>query len=92
MLLDRLEKLNSECFIYENYESNWWSLLDMDYITAIDIVNVMRKVKEYAVGYCESDRVKVRPKQDCYAVMFEKDGYRFWFHIQKWEFDVYDRL
>lgn len=79
--------MNSECFIYENYESNWWSLLDLDYSDAMEVSNVIRCVDKYAVGYCESDKVKLRPKTDSFAVMFEKDGERFWFHIQKWEFD-----
>jgi hypothetical protein len=30
-ILDKIEALNSERFTYENYESNWWSLLDIDY-------------------------------------------------------------
>ena len=86
-ILNDLELLNSECFIYENYESNWFSLLDMDFKTSLGVETVMKAVKDYAVGYCESDRVKLRPRNDSYAVMFEKDGYRFWFHIQKWEFE-----
>ena len=87
-LLNKLEKLNSECFIYENYESNWWSLLDLDYMSTFYAKNIMKAVEKYAVGYCESERVYLRPKSDSYAVMFEKDGKRFWFHIQKWEFEV----
>lgn len=85
--INKLPVLNSECFIYENYESNWWSLLDLDYSDAMEISNVMRCVEKYAVGYCESSKVRLRPKFDSYAVMFEKDGERFWFHIQKWEFE-----
>lgn len=88
--ITKLPELNSECFIYENYESNWWSLLDLDFSDAMEVSNVMRCVEKYAVGYCESSKVKLRPKSDSYAVMFEKDGERFWFHIQKWEFDAED--
>lgn len=87
-MLDKLEKLNSECFTYENYESNWYDLLDMDYMMAMDVINVMRKVNEYAVGYCDAVNLAVRPKENSYAVMFEKDGLRFWFHIEKWEFEI----
>jgi hypothetical protein len=53
-ILNQIEKLNSECFIYENYESNWWCLLDLDYMAAMDVENVMKAVEQYAVGYCES--------------------------------------
>lgn len=87
-ILKNLEQLNPECFIYENYESNWWSLLDMDYMTSMDVKNVMRTVRKYAVGYCEGGRLALRPNSNSYAVMFEKDGERFWFHIQKWEFEI----
>lgn len=86
-ILDNLEKLNSESFTYENYESNWWSALDMDYMMALDVKSVLNAVKKYAVGYCDACRLKLRPKTDSYAVMFEKDGERFWFHLQKWEFE-----
>ena len=86
-ILKELPELNSECFIYENYESNWWSLLDLDYAEAMDVERVMKAVKEYAVGYCESSRITLRPRSDSFAVMFEKDGERFWFHLQKWEFE-----
>ncbi len=85
--IDKLPQLNSECFTYENYESGWWNLLDLDFSDALEVSNVMRCVKKYAVGYCDSSRVSVRPKRDSYAVMFEKNGERFWFHIQKWEFE-----
>lgn len=86
--INQLPELNSECFTYENYESGWWIVLDLDYLDALELTNVMRCVRKYAVGYCDSNRVRPRPKTDSYAVMFEKDGERFWFHIQKWEFEA----
>lgn len=86
--ITKLPELNSECFIYKNYESNWWSLLDLDFSDAMEVSNVIRCVEKYAIGYCESSKVRLRPKPDSYAVMFEKDGERFWFHIQKWEFET----
>lgn len=82
-----LEELNSELFIYENYEPDWWTALDLSFCDAVDVSNVLRKVNEYAIGYCDSSRVRLRPKDDCFAVMFEKNGRKFWFHIQKWEFE-----
>lgn len=86
-ILNNLEKLNPACFIYENWESNWWNLLDIEYADTVNIKIVMNAVEKYAIGYCESDKVELRPKEDSYAVMFEKDGERFWFHVQKWEFE-----
>ena len=89
--LAALPQLGSECFTYENYESNWWSLLDIEYVKAMDVSRVMRAVSEFAVGYCDSSRVRLRPRSDSFAVMFERDGEQFWFHIQKWEFDCNNR-
>lgn len=86
-MLINLPELNPECFIYDNWEANWWNLLDIDYGDAVDIKVIMRSVKQYAIGYCESNRTRIRPRDDSYAVMFEKDKERFWFHIQKWEFE-----
>lgn len=86
--IKKLPELNSECFTYENHEFNWWSILDLDFSDAMEVSNVMHYVKRYAVGYCESIKVRLRPRSDSYAVMFEKDDERFWFHIQKWEFDA----
>lgn len=91
-LLEKLERLNSECFIYDNYESNWWTLFDMKFSDSLNNAAVMRTVEQYAVGYCEGERLLIRPSADSYAVMFEKDGERFWFHIKKWEFEMYDEL
>lgn len=86
-VLNEKERLNSECFTYENYESNWWSLLDLDYVDSMDIEVMQRYIGEYAVGYCDGSRLSVRPNKKTYAVMFEKDGLRFWFHLEKWWFE-----
>ena len=47
----------------------------------------MGKIVEYAVGYCSGASITVRPRNGTYAVMFEKDGERFWFHVAMWEFE-----
>lgn len=82
-----LEELNSECFTYDNYEADWWTRLQLSFSDAMEVSNVMKNVELYGVGYCDSIKVTLRPKTDSFAVMFEKDGDRFWFHIQKWEFE-----
>jgi len=82
-----LKELNYECFTYGCYESSWWSLLDLDYVESMDMSRIMRAVRTYAVGYCDSARVGFRPKTTAYAVMFEKDDLRFWFHLEKWYFE-----
>lgn len=79
-----LEELNSECFTFENYEGNWWSLLDISWEKSMDKSVLRECIKKYAVGYCDSIRVKIRPRNG-FAIMFEKDGERFWFHLENWE-------
>lgn len=83
--VENIEQLNSECFTYENHEGNWWSLFDLNYAESMSKENIRKCIEKYAVGYCEGSRVLIRPNPNSYAVMFEKDGERFWFHLEKWE-------
>lgn len=83
-IFDKITPLNSECFIYENHEMNWWSVLDIDYNESMDINVFKNCVNKYAIGYCDGCRLSVRPNPNSYALMFEKDGFKFWFHIEKW--------
>ena len=70
-----------------NYELNWWVLLDLDYSATFDKQVLDEKIKEYAIGYCESEKIKYRPKTDSYAIMFEKNSETFWFHMSKEHFE-----
>jgi len=85
-----LDSLNPELFLFEKYSPDWWHDLDLEYVACLDFPNVLRKVKEYAIGYCDGGRLQIRPRSDSYAIMFEKDGDTFWFHIDKWCFDDKD--
>lgn len=84
--MENLEELNSECFTYDNYEGNWWSLLDIAWKDSMNKKVLKECIKKYAIGYCKSSKVKIRPR-DGFAIMFEKDGERFWFHLEKWELE-----
>ena len=84
MKITELEKLNSECFGMSNHEMNWWSIFSDEpdaYEKSLEDSFVLKMVKRYAVGYCDGDRVAYRPGVKTYAVMFEKDGIEFWFHV-----------
>ena len=52
-------------------------------VNRVDAINAVRK---YAVGYCPAEDLQVRPKIDCIAVMFFKDGIQFWSHLTCREF------
>lgn len=86
--MDGLKHLNSECFTHYNYESNWWNVLEVGFEQSMNQKTLMDCVKKFAVGYCESEKVLIRPRPNAYAVMFEKNGERFWFHIEKWELET----
>ena len=81
-----LPELNSECFIYEKYESCFTELLDIPYISNSD--NELRiALKKYAIGWCDAQRLQVRPRYGFVAIMCEKDGIQFWFHVTRKTFD-----
>lgn len=82
-----IESLNSECFTYELYESNWWELFGIDYIDSMYTSFIRKLINKYAVGYCDASKLTVRPKSSGYAVMFERNKNRFWFHIEEWELE-----
>lgn len=76
------EELNPECFIYEEYEPDWWELLGTNQMSDIQ-KNIFSGVLSYVIGYCDAKRLSFRPRDNSYAVMFEKDGRKFWFHVNK---------
>lgn len=79
-----LKELNPELFIWELWEPGFWDSLDLTYTESMDIDNLVEAIKKYGVGYCNSTRLQVRPKDENYlAVMCEKDGRKFWFHVFK---------
>lgn len=81
-----LPKMNSSCFMRENYNSN------------NSMLSYYEKLKEYAVGWCYGENLSFRAREDQIAVMFEVlddkdseypyylDKGRYWFHIPVWTF------
>ena len=79
--------ISAERFSYELYEPNFWQRLGFEFITDDDIVIV--KAIESAVGYCDANRLLVRPKDRMIAIMCEDDdGEKFWFHHYKLAFEA----
>lgn len=44
---------------------------------------LIKALDKYAIGYCNSTRMNIRPREGWYAVMCERYGERFWFHISE---------
>lgn len=80
-----LKNLNSECFLYELYESGWWTPLDLSFTEALETKNIGDCIRKFAIGYCDGSQLSFRPNPSSFAIMFEKDGIKFWFHVPKWQ-------
>ena len=87
-----LDYLSAELFTWSRWRSG--SISDFkipcrsEYITSPIGKRILR---EHAVGYCDASNLLCRPKPDQMAVMFFKDGYHFWNHLTKKEFNrVFD--
>ena len=75
-----MTELNPEIFTYELYESNYWSRLNMGVFDN----SLENEIKKHIVGWCPSERLSVRPRKNCIAIMCEdEDGEKFWFHYSK---------
>lgn len=51
------------------------------------LIQLKHLIKKYAVGYMHSEKLSVRPKTDCYAVMFFVDDMHSWCHVTAYEFN-----
>ena len=80
----KLEELNPELFNWETYDCDFGHRLDCYWNTYPEIYQFDQfiiQLKKYAIGWCDSSRLSVRPKSDGIAVMCEDDDGKFWFHV-----------
>jgi len=82
-----IEKLNAECFRFDNWESNWWTVIDLEFSSSAKLF--MTQISKFIVGWCEGSKLSVRPKESYYAVMLWKNEKEFWFHINDDMFERY---
>ena len=45
-------------------------------------------IKDMAVGYVEAEKLHIRPKKNCIAVMFFYNNIHFWTHLTNKEFII----
>lgn len=77
----KIEEIDPERFIYQNYEPDYWTRLGMCF--SCGCLDVAKKAKACALGWCDASRLSVRPRPGCIAVMCEdEDGEPFWFHME----------
>ena len=82
-----LPKLDSTLFSWELWEVNCWDALDLSFNESMDLDKLLNAIHKYGIGYCDSEDLAVRPRPGYYAVMCEKDGEKFWFHVFKADFE-----
>lgn len=84
-----IPKIDSTLFDWLTWRNG--SIHDLDIIacryTLITSWHGKQQLRRYAVGWCYGENLMCRPKQGENAVMFEKDGLRFWFHLRRKEFE-----
>jgi hypothetical protein len=77
-----IKNINSEWFLQENYVSEWWKILDVDFDDNTDIKVVQKYIKKYAIGYCNEINIGNILNTNKYAIMFKKDEFKFWSQIE----------
>lgn len=82
-----IEKLPADSFTWSRWRA--FNLFNELGIAARypDIVRFSSIIRFYAVGFNHSSKILCRPKSDCYAVMFLKDGNFSWCHLREEEFN-----
>ena len=88
----KLESLNSALFDYEHHVNDFGSYLGLSYgcwskIPESKDTELHRALKRYAIGWCDGERLCFKPRYGLVGIMCEKDGEKFWFHIQQKTFD-----
>ena len=79
--MNNIEEISPERFNYQNYEPNYWSRLGFCF--SCGSLDVVKKAKECAIGWCDASRLSFRPRPGCIAVMCEDEDYEpFWFHME----------
>ena len=79
------KRLSSCYFTFERWKAGSLTLLGI-YTRYNSIVENRHIIRKYAIGYIEAERLWVRHKKDCTAVVFFYDGKHFWTHLTNKEF------
>lgn len=73
-------------FTFERWRAG--SLTELGIYTRYDsIMENKHVIRRHAIAYIEAEKLWVRPKKDCVAVMFFYEDRHFWTHLTRKEFD-----
>lgn len=88
---------NQRCYL-ERYDEQSFDWLSWKNGTLVDVFHIENRtysimanvdvIRKYAIGYCGSDNIPCRPKDNHVAVMFEYECERFWTHFTRREFEI----
>lgn len=78
-ILREIPILSPRLFTWENWGMPMMFGLDF----APTVEHIRLAVRTYAIGYCDSEYLAVRPRNSQYAVMFKNENGMFWFQIEK---------
>ena len=88
-----IPKIDPNLFEYKLYEPG--SLLIIGFKDRFDNIDTTFGAEifaKYCIGYCNGENLQIRPRSDTVGVMFFKDENKFWFHINKDEFENINKL
>ena len=80
-----MSKIDSKEFTYKKHEANWWSAFGFSFSESIKPEKLIKAIDDYAIGYCDGSKLEIKPKEKSYAIMFNVEGDKFWFHIDNSE-------
>lgn len=86
-------EISPDCFEFELWEGGAWTVFGAPNIFIDSLPEVEAIIRASTIGFCESDRLKIRPRgKDDMAVMFHYENRDFWFHMPKYIFErIYAR-
>jgi len=83
-----LQKLGFDSFSHHRWLATDILKVFNCYCRKDDLFRKRKLLQKYAIGYCDAECLRCRPKTKNKAVMFLKDNQFFWFHLRNEEFDL----
>ena len=88
-----IPSMDSALFGFHNHENNFGDALGLSYSVWTRVAEskdneLHAALKKYAIGWCAGERLCYKPLYALVGIMCEKDGERFWFHLQRMTLDT----
>ena len=92
--MNEIPEVSAERFNIRNWECNVWDRFDVLFSQTLNKEIMARKVADAAIGWCESNRLSVRPRKEEYwvAILCEDEEGVFWYHEQREVLEMANKL